>query len=141
MVVESIVASSLGVDEMGLVVFVPADSAGDRVPGLQRAVDQDRKVVDHIVRQAVGSVENVLVIVLDFKLSSAHLEHAVVDSLVGGQSSLEGDMLKQQQGAARLGVFVAAADVGEHSQVDSGGHGDGLGQHGHSVGQAGRLVS
>lgn len=68
---------------MGILVLAPADCAANMISRLEGTVCNHGEDVNDIMGEAVNSVENILVVILDFEIAAGHLCDAIINCLVG----------------------------------------------------------
>ncbi len=71
--------------------------------------------VDSVVFDAVALEVHRLLIVVHLHVAARHLDHAVVDGLVGVLQSLEVGILERKQGASGLIRLISGADINEET--------------------------
>mmetsp|Transcript_16169 Transcript_16169/g.19205 ORF Transcript_16169/g.19205 Transcript_16169/m.19205 type:complete len:200 (+) Transcript_16169:937-1536(+) len=137
---EGIVLAQVLVQVVALLVLGAGDVGSEDGAGFEGAVNHHLEHVGDIVLDAVGLEIGALLIVLHLEVATAHLDHAVVDGLVGVLESLEVGVLEGEERARILHALVTGAHVHEHAHVDSAREGLALGKHGETVAQIRHVV-
>lgn len=128
-------------DVVRVLVLVLSDVGSDNRSGLESAVSHHSEDVNGIMRQAVSLPVNVLLVVIHSEISSRHLNHSVVDGLVGVEDGLVESVLDGKEGTRVLGGLVTGSDIDENTQIDNTGENGALSEDGDAVGELGDLVS
>ena len=74
---------------MGILVLAPADCAANMISRLEGTVCNHGEDVNDIMGEAVNSVENILVVILDFEIAAGHLCDTMINCLVSIQLKFE----------------------------------------------------
>lgn len=115
---------------MGILVLAPADCAANMISRLEGTVCNHGEDVNDIMGEAVNSVENILVVILDFEIAAGHLCDAIINCLVGVDGGFQICMLEEQHSTTRFGILIPGANISEYSNLDVGWDGDGFGEYG-----------
>mmetsp|Transcript_13721 Transcript_13721/g.21499 ORF Transcript_13721/g.21499 Transcript_13721/m.21499 type:complete len:490 (-) Transcript_13721:95-1564(-) len=130
-VVEKIVA--LGVLGSGNV------GSEDRL-GLESEVDHHLEHIDDIVLDAVTLEVGLLLVEVHGHGTSGHLDHTVVNGLVGVLEGLQVGVLEGKEGSGSLSGLISGSDIHKEAHVHGAGEVLALSQHGEAVGQLGHVV-
>merc|ERR1711957_829817 len=65
--------------------------------------------------------------------TTGHLDHSVVDGLVGVLEGLQESVLQSQESTGSFRGFISSSDIDEEAHVDASGEGLALGEDGKSV--------
>jgi len=130
---EGVVVGQVLVEIVSLLVLGSGNVGSEDRAGLEGNIDHHLEHVDNIVLDAVTSEVSSFLIVVHLHISTGHLDHTVVDSLVGVLEGLQVGVLQSEERSRGLGSFVSSSDIDEEAHVDGAGEGLALSEYGESV--------
>jgi hypothetical protein len=110
-----VVVGQVMVQLVGLLVLGLGDVSREHRSGLKGDIDHHLEHVDGIILKAVAFEVDRLLIVEHLHVTARHLDHAIVNSLVGVLESLQVCVFKGKQGAAGFFGFVSRANADEEA--------------------------
>jgi hypothetical protein len=113
--IEGVELSEMIVKLMRLSVLSSSNVSGKDGSGLKSAVDHHLEHIRDVVFDAVSLKVHSLLIVVHGEVSSRHLDHSVVDGLVGVLKSLEVSVLKSEASSRSAGDFISGSDIDQES--------------------------
>jgi len=112
---EWVVLAEVLVKVVGLVVLVASDVGGKNGAGLESNVDHHLEHIDRVVLDAVATEVSTLLVVVHLHSTTGHLDHAVVDSLIGVLEGLEVRVLQSQQRTRSFVAFITGANIDQET--------------------------
>ena len=125
---------------VGLSVLGSGNVGGENGSGLKSNIDHHLEHINDVILDAVSSEEHSFLVVVHGHVTTRHLDHAVVDGLVGVLEGLQVGVLQSEKGTGGLSSFVSSSDIDEHTHVHGGGERSAFGENSVSVGQIGDIV-
>ena len=92
-----------------------SDIGGQDWTWFKRTVNHHLEHVGHIVLNAVSSEVGAFLVILHLHVTAGHLNHTVVDSLVGVLQGLKIGVLKGEKGAWCFEGLVTSSNINEHT--------------------------
>lgn len=116
-VAEGLASGSPVLMVVGLLVLKLSQVSTHSSLGFQGTVNQHRSDVDHVVTETVGLQVSLFLVIVHLDTASTHLDHPVVDCLVGPEGSLQESVLKSQHTPTCLDVLIPGAHINQHSNI------------------------
>lgn len=100
---------------------------------LKGDIDHHLEHVDDIVLDAVSSEVGSFLVVVHLHGTTGHLDHTVVDGLVGVLEGLQVGVLQSEERSRSFWGFISSSDIDKEAHVDASREGLALGEDGKSV--------
>lgn len=103
------------VEIVSLVVLEASDVGSKDGAGLKSNIDHHLEHINGVVLDAVAAEVGALLIVVHLHGTTGHLDHAVVDGLVGMLERLEVGVLQGKKGARCFVVFITGSNINQEA--------------------------
>ena len=125
---------------VGLGILGSGNVGGEDGSRLKSDIDHHLEHINDVILDAVSSEEHSFLVVVHGHVTTRHLDHAVVDGLIGVLEGLQVGVLQSEKGTGGLSSFVSCSDIDEHTHMHGRGEGSAFGENSVSVGKIGDIV-
>jgi len=129
------------VEIVGLSVLGSSNVSSQSGSWLKGDIDHHLEHVDNIVLNALSLEVDSLLVVIHGHVSTGHLDHAVVDGLVGVLQGLEVGVLQGQESSGGFGGLVSGSDIDQEAHLNGSREDLAFCEHSESVVQVCNLVT
>ena len=137
---ELLVSSQLGIQLVGISIFILPNTRSHYGSWFEGTIHQHSKEINHIMSEARSFPISHLSIVVHAELTTRHLMHTVIDSLVCVENSLEEGVLDGEETSGGFGGLISGACIDKDAQLNISWDAGGFGEYCESVGELSRLV-
>jgi len=130
---EGIVVGQMFVEVVSLLVLGLGNVSSKDGTRLKCYINHHLEHIDDIVLDAVSSEVGSFLVVVHLHGTTRHLDHTIVDGLVGVLEGLQVSVLQSEERTRSFWGFISSSDIDKEAHVDASREGLALGEDGKSV--------